>query len=87
MKQSLPNFFIIGAPKCGTTSLQYYLEQHHDVFFAPKELHFFGEDLKIKNHSPKPRDSKPGTVTEEKVLAGKLLGGSKFEFRRGTTAA
>ncbi len=50
MKQSLPNFFIIGAPKCGTTSLQYYLEQHHDVFFAPKELHFFGEDLKIKNH-------------------------------------
>lgn len=50
MKQSLPNFFIIGAPKCGTTSLQYYLEQHPDVFFAPKELHFFGEDLKIKNH-------------------------------------
>jgi hypothetical protein len=50
MKQSLPNFLIIGAPKCGTTSLQYYLEQHHDVFFAPKELHFFGEDLKIKNH-------------------------------------
>ena len=49
-KTLFPNFFIIGAPKCGTTSLQYYLEQHHDVFFAPKELHFFGEDLNIKNH-------------------------------------
>ncbi|MFZ9847540.1 MAG: sulfotransferase domain-containing protein [Flavobacteriales bacterium] len=49
-KTALPNFFIVGAPKCGTTSLQYYLEQHPDVFFAPKELHFFGEDLNIRNH-------------------------------------
>ncbi len=49
-EKSLPNFFIIGAPKCGTTSLQYYLSQHSDIFFAPKEMHFFGKDLKMKNH-------------------------------------
>lgn len=48
--KALPDFFIIGAPKCGTTSLQYYLAQHPDIFFAPKELHFFGKDLNIKNH-------------------------------------
>lgn len=37
-----PNFFIIGAPKCGTTSLAYYLSKHKKVFFStPKEPCFF----------------------------------------------
>jgi len=44
-----PNFFIVGAPKCGTTAMNDYLMQHPDVFMAPKELHFFGTDLKLKN--------------------------------------
>ncbi|WP_322937130.1 sulfotransferase family protein [Nocardioides bizhenqiangii] len=39
---SLPNFFIIGAAKAGTTSLHFYLDQHPDVFMAEaKELHYF----------------------------------------------
>jgi hypothetical protein len=38
----LPDFVIVGAPKCGTTSLHHYLAQHPDVFLpAQKELHFF----------------------------------------------
>lgn len=41
-----PNFFIAGAPKCGTTSLFHYLRQHPDVFMTEtKEMHFFGRDL------------------------------------------
>ena len=41
-----PNFFIVGAPKCGTTSLHEYLQRHPDVFMPfYKEPHFFGEDL------------------------------------------
>lgn len=41
-----PNFFIIGAPKCGTTSLAAWLSQHPDVFIPPKkELNFFDDDL------------------------------------------
>ncbi len=40
-----PDFFIVGAPKCGTTAISDYLAQHPDVFLAPKELHFFGSDL------------------------------------------
>lgn len=40
-----PNFFIIGAPKCGTTSLAAWLGQHPQVYFAPvKEPHFFNTD-------------------------------------------
>ena len=41
-----PNFFIVGAPKCGTTSLHEYLQRHPDVFMPFfKEPHFFGADL------------------------------------------
>ena len=39
-----PNFFIIGAPKCATTSLARWLDQHESVFFSiPKEPAFFND--------------------------------------------
>jgi hypothetical protein len=39
---TLPNYFIIGAAKSGTTSLHHYLAQHPDVFACPiKEPRFF----------------------------------------------
>ena len=38
---TLPNLFIVGAAKSGTTSLHNYLHQHPDVFMCtPKEPHF-----------------------------------------------
>lgn len=40
-----PNFFIVGAPKCGTTSVANYLAEHPDVFMALGEPHFFGRDI------------------------------------------
>ncbi len=43
--QKIPNFFIIGAPKCGTTSMIHYLSQHPSVFVPSiKEPHFFNTD-------------------------------------------
>lgn len=40
-----PNFFIIGAPKCGTSSLAWWLNQHPQVWFSKvKEPHFFNDD-------------------------------------------
>lgn len=40
-----PNFFIVGAPKCGTTSLAAWLSEHPQIFFCPqKEPHFFDLD-------------------------------------------
>ncbi|MEX0930304.1 MAG: sulfotransferase [Candidatus Paceibacterota bacterium] len=40
-----PNFFIVGAPRCGTTALSEYLRTHPDVFFSqPKEPHYFYTD-------------------------------------------
>lgn len=52
-----PDFFIVGAPKCGTTALYSYLEKHPEIYIpdtsstvesmygGKKELHFFGKDL------------------------------------------
>ena len=41
-----PNFFIIGAPKCGTTALSEYLRTHPNVFFSDlKEPRFFSDDF------------------------------------------
>ena len=43
---SKPNFFIAGAPKCGTTALYEYLSPHPNVFMPKlKEPHFFSKDL------------------------------------------
>jgi hypothetical protein len=40
--KGLPNLIIIGAPKCGTTSLHFYLDLHPEVSMSEqKELHYF----------------------------------------------
>lgn len=41
-----PNFLIIGAAKCGTTSLYNYLRQHPQVYMSPKKhTRFFAFDV------------------------------------------
>jgi len=46
MKEKIPNFFIVGAPKSGTTSLYKYLSTHPNIFMStPKEPNFFSSDL------------------------------------------
>jgi hypothetical protein len=43
---SKPNFFILGAPKCGTTSMAMWLRQHPAIFMpALKEPNFFNTDI------------------------------------------
>jgi hypothetical protein len=42
-----PNFFIAGAPRCGTTALYKYLRGHPNVFLPSlKEPHFFAADMR-----------------------------------------
>jgi hypothetical protein len=44
MTEIWPNFFIVGAPKSGTTLLYNYLKQHPKVFLSSrKEPHFFSQ--------------------------------------------
>jgi len=45
-KMKRPNFFVAGAPRCGTTALYTYLRQHPYIFLpAIKELHYFASDF------------------------------------------
>ena len=52
---SRPNFFIVGFPKCGTTTLYENLRQHPDIFmpwdpdnfWITKEPNFFDQDIQI----------------------------------------
>ncbi|MEM7586531.1 MAG: hypothetical protein AAF560_24290 [Acidobacteriota bacterium] len=42
----LPNFFLGGAPKCGTTAIASYLAEHPQAFMSvPKEPFYFASDL------------------------------------------
>jgi hypothetical protein len=46
-----PNFFIVGAPKCGTTALYEYLKAHPDIYMPyQKEPHFFATDIHAERY-------------------------------------
>jgi hypothetical protein len=58
MHTAAPNFFIVGAPKAGSTALYHYLEQHAQIYLSPlKEPNFFASELRIDNfrESDRPR--------------------------------
>jgi hypothetical protein len=40
-----PDFYIVGAPKCGTTAFDEYLNQHPKISMTEKELHYWGSDI------------------------------------------
>lgn len=40
----LPNFLIVGAVKCGTSTLRDYLKQHEEIYIAPSALQFFNKE-------------------------------------------
>ena len=52
MSNRAPDFFIVGAPKCATTALANFLEQHPDIHMLKKETHFFGKDLRFQRPLP-----------------------------------
>ena len=42
MNQKIPNFLIGGPPKCASTSLNFYLKQHPEIYMSPvKQTRFF----------------------------------------------
>jgi hypothetical protein len=59
----LPNFFIVGAPRCGTTSLFDAISRHPDVFCCP---------VKEPNHFATDRNAKP-EVLASAIRRGALL--------------
>lgn len=83
MEPPLPNFFLVGASKAGTTSLYAYLAQHPDVFMCPvKEPNYFafaGQEMAFRGPEDDRRINR-NTVTD--LAAYRAL----FEGVRGERA-
>lgn len=41
----VPDFYIVGAPKAGTTAMHEWLSRHPELHLLQKELHYWGSDL------------------------------------------
>ena len=75
---TMPNFFVIGSMKCGTTSLYYNLQQHPQVYMSPVKSpdFFYTEDGKweyngagdIENSNRWAKQKKASTLEEYKAL-------------------
>jgi len=73
---TLPNFFVIGAQKAGTTSLYHYLAQHPQIYMSPvKEPYFFdhelssdGEVVNGKSGRPDQKNTRFSNIEEYRAL-------------------
>jgi hypothetical protein len=76
----LPNFFLVGAPKAGTTSLYNYLAQHPDIYMSPiKEPCHFSTEIRPENFSEEMRAGVEAAFREQR----KYLESPMTEQRRG----
>ncbi|HTA35276.1 MAG TPA: sulfotransferase [Solirubrobacteraceae bacterium] len=90
-ERRLPDFFIVGHPKCGTTALHQMLRQHPQIHMPLKEPRFFAMELRSRF-----RRFGPGTLplTLEQYLAlfdgarpGQRLGEASPQYLRSHVAA
>lgn len=72
MTTRTPNFFIVGAPKAGTTSLYHYLDQHPDIYMSPlKEPSHFSLEVRPENFEPA---LQPQASRDEEAVRNYLAG-------------
>lgn len=65
MSNKLPNFIVAGFPKCGTTSLFYYLTEHPEIYLPrQKELHFFSQHVLGHTHLEENKEFKKTYVRD-----------------------
>ncbi len=85
MEEAFPNFFVVGAAKCGTTSLYEGLKHHPDVFLSPiKEPHYFATDIDPESFDAEYRRRLPANLDE--YLAGPQERELHIAFVRDLTA-
>src|SRR5579863_1241705 len=72
--QRLPNFFIVGAPKAGTTSLYHYLDQHPEIYMSPvKETNHFASEIRLAGFADELQEQvKRDMRAMQKYLAGPM---------------
>jgi hypothetical protein len=75
-----PDFFIVGAPKAGTTSLYYYLDQHPEIYMSPiKEPCHFSTEVRPQFFSDELRPQ----IEQDVAALPRYLAGPVLEKRAG----
>src|SRR5579884_2276528 len=84
--KTLPNFFIVGAARSGTTSLDRYLSQHPEIFITSrKDAHFFAtEHFPCTGHGDEVMNRK---VMREEGEYAQLFAGVAAEKAIGESSA
>ncbi len=88
----VPDFFILGHPKCGTTALYEMLRPHPQIFMPElKEPMFFATDLRLR-FQPKASGPLPLTLAEylplfDAAAPGQLVGEASSSYLISATAA
>jgi len=81
-----PDFFIVGAPKCGTTAMYDYLAAHPQIFLPDrKEIHYFGSDLTVTH--ARIRDEREYLACFIKAGGAKRVGEGSVYYLFSETAA
>ncbi len=76
----LPNFFLVGAPKAGTSSLYHYLDQHPQIYMSPvKEPNFFAAEIREENFEA----ARQRALIRDQRCLREFLAGSMREQRFG----
>lgn len=80
-----PCFFIVGAPKCGTTAMYDYLQQHPNIWLPRKELYFFGSDFTFQH--PRPTESYYLSLFADAPTTATLIGEASVWYLYSQRAA
>jgi sulfotransferase family protein len=79
----VPDFFIVGHPKCGTTALYQMLRRHPQIYMPDfKEPWFFADDMR-----PRFQPARSGTVPETLEGYLRLFGAARPEQRVGEASS
>ncbi len=89
--ERLPDFFIVGHAKCGTTALHQLLRQHPQIHMPLKEPRFFAMELRSRYRRLGP-ERLPTTLEQYLALfdgarADQVLGEASPQYLRSTAAA
>ncbi len=83
----VPTFFIVGAPKCGTSSLHQALRRHPDAWLPErKDVPFFGSDLVLRMPEA-PQTTDQYLAQFEPAGAARAIGESCTEYMQSRLAA
>ncbi|HUN78666.1 MAG TPA: sulfotransferase [Solirubrobacteraceae bacterium] len=87
----LPDFFIVGHSKCGTTALYMMLKSHPQIFMPVKETRFFSPELRSRSRWIAPSGVPSTLAGYMELYAGarpdQVTGEATPEYLRSRTAA